>query len=275
MFRLALQSTPPRVSRVPHIPLLKENNTRTGFVEDAEFDRLKANASELWLRTFLELAYSYGWRRSELLGLRVRQVSIASRTIRLDPGTTKNREGRQVEMTGRVLELLSEAVKGKKGDEYVLTRADGSPVLDFRGAWETLCVRAELGHIACRKCGVPAEPVPANHKRRRGQRGLLYRCPKCRTDKRRNFRYVGLIPHDMRRSAAKALRGAGVPESVVMAMGGWKTAAMFRRYAIVSSADQRAAVEMLERARAERASIGHSSPKSTLDSGDKPKESVQ
>jgi len=57
----------------------------------------------------------------------------------------------------------------------------------------------------------------------------------------------------MRRSAAKALRAAGVPESVVMAMGGWKTAAMFRRYAIVSSADQRAAVEMLERARAERA----------------------
>jgi hypothetical protein len=38
-----------------------------------------------------------------------------------------------------------------------------------------------------------------------------------------------------------------------MAMGGWKTAAMFRRYAIVSSADQRAAVEMLERARAVRA----------------------
>ena len=32
-------------------------------------------------------------------------------------------------------------------------------------------------------------------------------------------------------------------------MGGWKTAAMFRRYAIVSSSDQRAAVEMRERAR--------------------------
>jgi hypothetical protein len=56
----------------------------------------------------------------------------------------------------------------------------------------------------------------------------------------------------MRRSAAKALRAAGVPESVIMATGGWRTASMLRRYAIVSSADQRAAVEMLERARAER-----------------------
>ena len=51
----------------------------------------------------------------------------------------------------------------------------------------------------------------------------------------------------MRRSAAKSLRAAGVPESVIMATGGWKTAAMFRRYAIVSSADQRAAMEALER----------------------------
>ena len=63
----------------------------------------------------------------------------------------------------------------------------------------------------------------------------------------------GLIPHDMRRSAAKALRAAGVPESVIMATGGWRTPSMLRRYAIVSSADQRAAVELLERARAEKA----------------------
>jgi len=47
------------------------------------------------------------------------------------------------------------------------------------------------------------------------------------------------------------MRAAGVPESVIMAAGGWKTPAMFRRYAIVSSADQRAAMERLERARAE------------------------
>jgi hypothetical protein len=53
----------------------------------------------------------------------------------------------------------------------------------------------------------------------------------------------------VRRSAAKALRRAGVPESVVMMQGGWKTATMFRRYAIISSADNRAAVEVLERSR--------------------------
>lgn len=59
------------------------------------------------------------------------------------------------------------------------------------------------------------------------------------------------FPHDFRRSAAKAARRAGVPESVIMAMGGWNTPSMFRRYAIVSSADQRAAVEMIVRERVE------------------------
>jgi len=59
-----------------------------------------------------------------------------------------------------------------------------------------------------------------------------------------------LIVHDMRCSAAKALRLAGVPESVIMATGGWRRSTMFRRYAIVSSADQRAARAQLEKARA-------------------------
>jgi hypothetical protein len=45
-------------------------------------------------------------------------------------------------------------------------------------------------------------------------------------------------------------RQIGVPESVVMARGGWKTASMFRRYAIVSAADQKQTVELLEIARA-------------------------
>jgi integrase len=41
--------------------------------------------------SFLELAYTYGWRRGELLGLRARQVNLHAGTIRLDAGTTKNR----------------------------------------------------------------------------------------------------------------------------------------------------------------------------------------
>jgi Phage integrase family len=124
----------------------------------------------------------------------------------------------------------------------------------MRDAWWNLCVRAGLGEFVCCIC------ERAVTKRKRCECGS------------REREYRGLIPHDLRRSAAKALRRAGVPQSVVMAMGGWKTADMFRRYAIVSTADQRAAVEALEKARAEnspafgpaRGSAAVSAPSPTL-----------
>jgi integrase len=245
-FNYGKRSTPPKVYSVPHIQMFKENNARQGFVEQDEFARMasEAHLDGLWMRALLEVAYTYGWRRGEMLGLQVRQVDLQARTIRLDPGTTKNGEGREVVMTPEVEELLRAAVEKKKPTDCVFTREDGKPIKDFRGAWRNLCTRAGTGRWECRKCGITLART------------------KCECGGVR--KYVGLIPHDFRRSAAKAARRAGVPESVIMAMGGWKTPSMFRRYAIVSSADQRAAVEMIARERAEKAlspSFGPPSPK--------------
>jgi integrase len=58
-----------------------------------------------------------------------------------------------------------------------------------------------------------------------------------------------LLVHDLRRSAACALRRAGVAESVVMETGGWSTAEIFRRYAIVSNRDKAPAMAVLEQKR--------------------------
>jgi integrase len=201
--------------RVPDFPHLTENNTRSGFVEDSQFQRLAANCSESWLRLFLEIAFTFAWRKSEILNLRVSSVSLAERSIRLDVGSTKNGAGREVTMTSSIVALVALAIAGKAPGDYLLTRADRKRVLDFRGAWRKLTAAA----------GLP-----------------------------------NLIVHDLRRSGARQLRRAGVPESVVQAMGGWKTADMFKRYAIVSTADQRDAIEKLEQAReANGHSLGHSS----------------
>ena len=75
-------------------------------------------------------------------------------------------------MTAKVAELLRQAVAGKSPDNFVLTRANGKPVKDFRKAWQNLCVRAALGAFVCSDC-------------------------------------------------ARTMTG-GVPESVIMATGGWK-----------------------------------------------------
>lgn len=137
-FNLAYRSTPRKVSHVPTFPHLDEAAPRRGFIEQAQYDALTKHAKSLWLRAFPAVAYSFGFRKGELLGLRVRQVVLASRTITLDPGETKNGEPREVHMTQDVYELLKACVVGKERDDFVFTRENGKPVLDFREEWEKL-----------------------------------------------------------------------------------------------------------------------------------------
>jgi integrase len=232
MYRYGRQSTPPTVHNLPHFPMFKLDNARPGFVENDQFERLRVEAAKegLWMRLLLGVAYTYGWRRGELLNLRVRQVDLRNRTLRINPGTTKNREGREVALDITLLELLRSACEGKRQDDYVFTRDNGKPIKCFRGAWQNLCVRAGVGELHCVDCGIPWSGK---------------RCA-CGSRKRK---YTGLIVHDLRRSAARELRKAGVHENVIMAIGGWKTRSMFDRYAIVNNNDTRQAMEALAVAR--------------------------
>jgi integrase len=156
---------------MPIFPHLDETkNVRRGFIEQADFDRLRALTGVLWQRLFLEMAFQYGWRKQELLGLRVRQVNVRTGLIRLDVGTTKNGEGREVTMTSAIRELVRRAVIGKQPEDYLLTRSDGKAVKDFRRGWNKLCHRAGLDglHIhdfrrsaarELRKAGVPESTI--------------------------------------------------------------------------------------------------------------------
>lgn len=110
MFRLGQRSTPPKVVRLPKFPKLAENNIRKGFLEDGQYRKLVEYCPELWFRALVECGRTYGWRVSELLSMRVTQVNVTQRVIRLEPGTTKNRDGREVMMTESVCQLLSALV---------------------------------------------------------------------------------------------------------------------------------------------------------------------
>ena len=200
MYRLGLASTPPKVYRVPSFPHLAENNVRTGFLEDGQHQEL-VKGSDLWFRAMVEVGRTYGWRISELREMKVSQVNLLNRTIRLEPGTTKNGEGREVSMTKAVYDLLGGCISGKGADDYVFTRPDGKRVKDFREQWRNACVAA----------GVP-----------------------------------NLLFHDLRRTAARNLRRAAVPETVIMKIGGWRTRSVFERYAIVAQFDIMDAMVKLE-----------------------------
>lgn len=143
-FTVARKATPPKVQTVPAFPHLAEPEARQGFLTDEHYEKLaEACAAEgLWLRAMLAVGCNFAWRKSELLNLRVAQVDLLNRVIRLEPGTTKNSDGRTVVMTNETLELLRACTAGKTGDDYVFTRENGTRVKDFRGAWAKVCAAA-------------------------------------------------------------------------------------------------------------------------------------
>ncbi len=130
-------------------PRLPEENIRRGFVEDAQYERLAAACAKvgLWMRALFEVGYSFGWRIGELTNLRVRQIDLASRTVNLDPFTTKNDEARTAVMTGLVYAMLQQCVAGKQADEFVFTRPNGKRIGDFRGTWSKVCKEAGVAGL--------------------------------------------------------------------------------------------------------------------------------
>ncbi|MGA8540396.1 MAG: site-specific integrase, partial [Terriglobales bacterium] len=149
MFHLGKKCTPPKVANIPAFPRLAERNIRKGFVEDATYQPLVDAAASvgIWLPAMFEVAFTFGWRFSEVRNLRVEQVNVASGTIRLYPGETKNDEGRVVIMTDTVRRLLEPCIAGKSGSDLVFTRANGKPVKDFRRAWVKVCEQAGVPEL--------------------------------------------------------------------------------------------------------------------------------
>ena len=92
MFTLACQAGKLLVS--PHIPMLQEDSIRRGFFEWEQFQSVRRRLPPE-VQPVVTFAYLTGWRvNSEVLTLRWHQVDRRAGIVRLDPGTTKNREGR-------------------------------------------------------------------------------------------------------------------------------------------------------------------------------------
>ncbi|MBI4540275.1 MAG: tyrosine-type recombinase/integrase [Gemmatimonadetes bacterium] len=199
------------LEHVPHVPSLQVRNTRTGFFERGDFEAIVQQLPE-YLRAPMRFGYLTGWRvQSEVLPLTWAQVDFDAGTVRLEPETTKNREGRTFPFAA--LPELEALVQGQRERTRAVEGAtsrivpwvfhrDGERIVGYKRAWQSTCKRA----------GVP-----------------------------------GAWVHDLRRSAVRNLVRAGVPEIVAMRLCGHKTRAVFDRYAIVNEEMLREGVEKLAR----------------------------
>ena len=202
--------------KLTHLPLLerpKEGPAREGFFELEQYESVRRHLPED-LRVAVQIAYTFGWRtQSEILPLERRHVDLEAGTLRLDPGMTKNRDGRIVYLTPELKSALARQLERVKALERQLGRIvpcifphrgkgqrAGRVRRDFRKAWAT----------ACKEASVP-----------------------------------GRYRHDFRRTAVRNMERRGVPRSVAMKITGHKTESVYRRYAIVSDADLREAARKL------------------------------
>jgi integrase len=97
-FNLGKQSIPPKVAAVPKFPVRAENPPRKGFFEHDAFVAVRQALPEE-IRPVISFAYCTGCRKTEILALRWNQVDSSERVVRLEPGETKNDEGRTIFLT--------------------------------------------------------------------------------------------------------------------------------------------------------------------------------
>lgn len=145
MYNIAFQEE--KIAKKPHIPMLEENNVRQGFFERHEFEAVLAKLPE-YLRPWSTFSYYTGWRtKSEVLRLQWEQIDLDTGTVRLEVGTTKNKEGRVIYLTQELQQILE-----SQWQEHLATYPDcplvfhnrGKPIVNYSKAWRKACREAGL-----------------------------------------------------------------------------------------------------------------------------------
>ncbi len=169
---------------------------RQGFFTEDEYKVLRAVLPD-YVKVPLIMAYWTGMRAGEILKLQWDQVDLERGLLRLEPGTTKNNQGRLIPLVKEVTEALW---------QWKQTTLQRYP------ACVPGCVTIEENDFSpyLRKAG-------GKLVERVGLKGKLF--------------------HDLRRTAVRNMVRAGISERVAMAISGHKTRSVFDRYDIVSETD--------------------------------------
>jgi integrase len=200
-FRLAVRKG--LLPTMPVVTLLPEDNTREGFCDVAEMNVLLAELRALGspdVADLVEFSYLTCLRRGNVVGALWTWFKL------------------EVDATGAVvggsLRLPGGATKNKKPLTLVL----GGPLLG----------------VVARRWAVRVPTCPFVFHRA-GAKIVTFKGP-WRTACAR-VGLSGLLFHDLRRSAARNFRKSGVPEHVILRLGGWRSRSMLTRYDIIDEHD--------------------------------------
>jgi integrase len=194
-----------KVGEGPEIRKLSEkDNVREGFFDRADFDALVRELPED-LQDFARFGFLTGWRKGEIASLSWADLDMDARIMRLRGQESKNGEPRKVALEGELLDMFER--------RWVARQCEGP-----NG-------ESALSPLVFHRNGKPVKDFDKVWKsacKRTGLKGKLF--------------------HDLRRSAARNMRRAGVSEEVAMKITGHKTNTMLKRYNITDENDLREAI---------------------------------
>jgi integrase len=148
-FALAARNTPPLVGNVPYISLMTERNRRTGFFEWEQFTKLREHLPE-YLKPVMTVAYYTGWRTPSELLTREKK-DIVNGFLVLEAGEAKNEEPRRfpLDVIPELRETIEQQLEATRKLEIQTGRVipwlfhnAGSPIVDYRQAWNRACAAA-------------------------------------------------------------------------------------------------------------------------------------
>jgi integrase len=128
------------LQQVPRVRMLKEPKRRIRFLTHEEADRLNEALPE-HLRPVVRYALATGCRMSEILHLEWSRVDFNRRVAWLDPGTTKNGEGRGIPLNKDAV-LALRSIQGI--DARWCFTYQGEPMQEIGSAWERSLRRAGI-----------------------------------------------------------------------------------------------------------------------------------
>lgn len=203
-YNLAARRTPPKVRMVPHIPLLKVQNARQGFLARADFQALLEQLVDVDVRDYVEWSFWTGMRPGEIRQLTWVMYDKETKTLNLDPAAAKIRRGRAIPLKGPLAAIMERRLKRRRLDcRLIFHRVSrghvGRPVKDYARQWKAALEGAGLA--------------------------------------------PGLTPYDLRRTALRNMVRGGTDVAVAMKISGHRTRSTFDRYNIVDAQDLEQAID--------------------------------
>jgi integrase len=189
----------------PKCSRLPEDNAREGFFEKYEFEAVVHKMPED-MQDFVRFGYLYGWRKGEISSLKWADLNMESKMMRLRHSESKNGEARWIPLEGELLQIFQ-----RRAEARSFEGKDGETIIS-----EYVFHRkgAKMGDF---------------------EKSWASACEAANVGKK-HF-------HDFRRTAARNMRRAGVPEEIAMKITGHKTPSMFRRYNITNDEDIKIAIQ--------------------------------